>query len=248
MRHGGLLVSLNAIIAWRIIMSQRILVIDDEENVLKLVEYTMKKEGYQVTTVTDGNSALVEVGKGCDFIILDVMLPDMDGFEILKRIRRNNTVPVLMLTARAEEIDRILGLEFGADDYLTKPFSPRELVARVKAILRRTGEKEQPEISTDNDILIGTIRIIPSKRRVEVSNKEIALTFKEFELLLLLIKHPGRVFSREELLERVWGYDYYGDSRTIDVHMRHLREKIEIDSTIPNYLKTVRGVGYKFDI
>lgn len=228
-------------------MTQRILVVDDEENVRKLVEYTLQKDGFEVCSAADGSSALEEFKKGCDFMVLDVMLPDIEGFEILKRVRRNSNVPVLMLTAKAEEIDRILGLELGADDYLTKPFSPRELSARVKAILRRTSEQDQTN-QTQNEIIIEDIKIIPHKRSVTVNGFEIFLTYKEFELLLLLAKNSGRVFSREELLERVWGYDYYGDTRTIDVHMRHLREKIESDPTSPKYLKTVRGVGYKFAI
>lgn len=228
-------------------MAQKILVVDDEENVRRLVEYALAKEGFIILSAADGNSAYKMFKSGCDFVVLDVMLPDMDGFEVLKRIRRESQVPVLMLTAKAEEIDRVLGLELGADDYLTKPFSPRELTARVKAILRRTSEIEQTNINQGEIITIGSLEINTEKRMVKVSQKELLLTFKEFELLLLLAKSPGRVFSREDLLERVWGYDYYGDTRTIDVHMRHLREKIEDDPANPRYLKTVRGVGYKFE-
>lgn len=224
-------------------MQQRILVVDDEENVRHLIEYTLQKENFAVLSAADGKAALQLFENGCDFAILDVMLPDLDGFEILKRIRQKSRVPVLMLTARAEEIDRIVGLELGADDYLVKPFSPRELAARVKAILRRTNEDTS---SFEKDIIIDDLEIKPGTRSVKYASKEVILTFKEYELLLLLAKNPNRVFTREELLERVWGYDYYGDTRTIDVHIRHLREKIEQDATNPRYLKTLRGVGYKF--
>lgn len=224
-------------------MQHRILVVDDEENVRRLIEYTLQKENFLVTSAADGKTALQLFENGCDFVILDVMLPDLDGFEILKRIRQKSRVPVLMLTARAEEIDRIVGLELGADDYLVKPFSPRELTARVKAILRRTNEDTT---SLESNILIDDLEIKPGTRSVKYANKEILLTFKEYELLLLLAKNLNRVFTRAELLERVWGYDYYGDTRTIDVHIRHLREKIELDATNPRYVKTIRGVGYKF--
>lgn len=227
-------------------MSLRILVVDDEDHVRNLIQYSLQKEGYQIFTAKDGREALGKFEQGCEFVVLDVMLPDIDGFEILKQIRRVSKVPVIMLTAKAEEIDRILGLELGADDYLTKPFSPRELTARVKAILRRTSDQEVP--GSAEVLQMGQLTINVSKRIVTIGSKEIALTYKEFEMLLLLAKYPGRVFSREELLERVWGYEYFGDTRTIDVHMRHLREKIESSPTAPQYLKTVRGVGYKFEI
>lgn len=223
----------------------KILVVDDEQNILDLVVYNLQAAGYKTITAEDGKEAIEKARTGQpDLIILDVMLPEMDGFEILSTIRKETQVPVIMLTAKKEEIDKVLGLEMGADDYLTKPFSPRELTARVKAILRRSGESEAK--TTQSIIVNGKLRIDTIKHQVFYGDKEVDLTAKEFDLLKLLITSPGRVFSRESLLQNLWDYDYYGDTKTIDVHIRHLRMKIEEDPANPKFIKTVRGVGYKF--
>jgi DNA-binding response OmpR family regulator len=223
----------------------KILVVDDEQNILDLVVYNLQAAGYKTITAEDGKEAIEKARTGQpDLIILDVMLPEMDGFEILSTIRKETQVPVIMLTAKKEEIDKVLGLEMGADDYLTKPFSPRELTARVKAILRRSGESEAK--ITQGIIVNGKLRIDTIKHQVFYGDKEVDLTAKEFDLLKLLITSPGRVFSRESLLQNLWDYDYYGDTKTIDVHIRHLRMKIEEDPANPKFIKTVRGVGYKF--
>ncbi|MBZ4686426.1 MAG: two-component system, OmpR family, alkaline phosphatase synthesis response regulator PhoP [Clostridia bacterium] len=224
---------------------QKILIVDDEENIVELIEYNLKNAGFKTICAMNGEDALELAGKeNPDLIILDVMMPSMDGFDVVRALRRESKVPVLMLTARTDEFDRVLGLELGADDYLTKPFSMRELIARVKAILRRT-EKEQKE--EKNQIKAGPIFMDIDSHKVFVNEEEIQLTAKEYELLKLFITNKGRVFTREELLDKLWGYDYYGDTRTIDVHVRHLREKLETDSKKPEYIKTVRGVGYKFE-
>ncbi|GAW93561.1 response regulator transcription factor [Calderihabitans maritimus] len=225
-------------------MGETVLVVDDEENIVELVSFNLESAGYQVLKAYDGREAL-EKALECkpDLIVLDVMLPELDGFEVCRRLRARLNIPILMLTARKEEIDRVLGLEIGADDYLTKPFSPRELVARVKAILRRSNwtNKETRQLK------VGYLELEPEKHRVTVKGIPVNLTLKEFELLELLARNPGRVFSREELLEKVWGYDYPGETRTIDVHIRHLRQKIEENPSQPRYILTVRGVGYKFE-
>lgn len=227
---------------------QKILIVDDEENIVNLIEYNLKNAGFQTIAAYDGHSGLsMAKEQHPDLIVLDLMLPEMDGFAVVRELRKESNIPVLMLTARSEEFDRVLALELGADDYLVKPFSTRELVARVKAILRRvTGEPKEGKAPEENVIKAGPITIDGDKHQVFVHEKEISLTAKEYDLLKLLIVNRGRVFSREKLLEQLWDYDYFGDTRTIDVHMRHLREKIEEDSANPQYLKTVRGVGYKF--
>ncbi|ATW23867.1 response regulator transcription factor [Candidatus Formimonas warabiya] len=225
---------------------QKILIVDDEENIVSLIEYNLKNAGFQTIAAYDGRKAVTMAREQRpDLIVLDVMLPGMDGFDVVRELRKESNVPVLMLTARAEEFDRVLALELGADDYLIKPFSTRELVARVKAILRRvTSEPREEEKAV---IKAGPITVDVERHEVHVDEKEIQLTAKEYELLKLLVTNRGRVFSREKLLEQLWDYDYFGDTRTIDVHMRHLREKIEQDSANPRYLKTIRGVGYKFE-
>lgn len=223
-----------------------ILVVDDEESIQELLRYNLEKEGYKVLAARDGFEALERVQKDRpDLVVLDVMLPQMDGMEVCRRIRLNpefRELPVIMLTAKGEEIDKVLGLELGADDYMTKPFSPRELVARIKARLRRVKSADE----TLEQIIHGDIRIDLNRFRVYVNAQEIELTPKEFELLRVLAAKPGRVYSREELLEKIWGYEYAGDTRTVDVHVRHVRQKIEKDASNPEYIETLRGIGYRF--
>jgi two-component system alkaline phosphatase synthesis response regulator PhoP len=229
-------------------MSPKILVVDDEEAIVKLVSFNLQKEGFETIAAYDGREALELIHREHpDLVVLDVMLPEMDGFALCRLLRQEKiSTPILMLTAKDEEIDKVLGLELGADDYLTKPFSPRELVARVKAILRRTAEPSEPKASKDTQLTFGELVIFPGRYEVRCGGKEVELTPREFELLLLLCRNAGLVLSRERILEQVWGYDYYGDNRVVDVHIRHLREKIEKDPGTPLYIKTVRGVGYKF--
>ncbi|MDK2820651.1 MAG: two-component system, OmpR family, alkaline phosphatase synthesis response regulator PhoP [Clostridia bacterium] len=222
----------------------KILIVDDEPSILELASYNLEQAGFKVVTAADGNTALSKADiEKPDLIILDVMLPKLDGFEVCRTLRAKSEVPILMLTARKEEVDRVLGLELGADDYLTKPFSPRELVARVRAILRRTVEKQK---NNEGIITIGDLVINQASHVVKVKGKQVELTLKEYQLLNLMAENRGLVFSREALLERLWEGEYYGDTRTIDVHIRHLREKIEHDPGNPKYIVTVRGVGYKF--
>ena len=224
-----------------------ILVVDDEEPIQELLRFNLEKEGYVVCGATDGQEALKHVESDHpDLIVLDLMLPGMDGLEVCRRIRSNpkfQQIPIIMLTAKGEEIDTVLGLELGADDYMTKPFSPRELLARIKARLRRPNSQEETETQI---IVRGELRVDVTGFRVHVRGEETELTPKEFELLRVLVAHPGRVYSREELLERIWGYEYDGDTRTVDVHVRHLRLKIEKDPSNPDYIETLRGIGYRF--
>lgn len=225
---------------------QKILVVDDEENILHLIEFNLKNAGFNVVTAGNGHDAVHLVEREQPhLVVLDVMLPGIDGFEVVKQVRKFSRVPILMLTARVEEFDRVLGLELGADDYLVKPFSPRELIARVKAILRRSGG--EPLDLSGNLLKAGEISIDEARHMVMVGDCEVDLTAKEYEMLKLLVKNRGRVFTREKLLELLWDVAYYGDNRTIDVHIRHLREKIEPEPANPRYIKTVRGVGYKFE-
>lgn len=228
-------------------MGEKILVVDDEESILELLRYNLEKEGYSVLSVQDGAEA-IEMAKRekPDLVLLDLMLPVVDGLEVCRRLRQSSNVPILMLTAKREETDRIVGLELGADDYLTKPFGIRELLARVRAILRRTRGYE--ELGPSQRITVRGLVIDPERHEVIVCGKKVELTLKEFELLSFLARNPGRVFPREELLERLWDYEFLGDSRTLDVHIRHLREKIEVDPSNPIYIKTVRGVGYKLEV
>jgi two-component system, OmpR family, alkaline phosphatase synthesis response regulator PhoP len=226
---------------------KRILIIEDDKDIVELVRYNLANEGFEVTAVGDGVSGLAHLRKSPpDLLILDLMLPKMPGLEICKEIRRNsalNRLPILMLTARGEEADRIVGLEMGADDYVTKPFSPRELVARVKALLRRTepaGEVERP-------IEIGRLSIDPSSYRVTRAGKPLTLSTLEFRLVYYLAARPNRVFSRDQLLDAVWGTDRFVTPRSVDVYIRRLREKIESDPENPTHLKTVRGAGYLFE-
>ncbi|KJS50890.1 MAG: transcriptional regulator [Peptococcaceae bacterium BRH_c23] len=211
-----------------------------------MLRFNLEKEGYLVRVAKDGKEALDRVAKEQpDLIVLDLMLPGMDGLEVCKRLKLTPSfqqIPIIMLTAKGEVIDKVLGLELGADDYMTKPFSPRELIARIKARLRRLNPKEE----TDDRIIRGELQIDVKGFRVHVRGQETELTPKEFELLRVLVAHSGKVYSRDELLERVWGYEYDGDTRTVDVHVRHLRLKIERDPSNPEYIETLRGIGYRF--
>jgi two-component system alkaline phosphatase synthesis response regulator PhoP len=222
-----------------------ILVVDDEDSILKVVEAYLKEDGNTVHLARNGMSGLAAFRRhNPDLVILDVMLPEMDGMEVLQHIRRESNVYVLMLTAKSEEFDRVMGLTVGADDYLTKPFSPRELAARVKAILRRgrnTTTQDERQILTFKHLKIDTVR-----HEVERDGEQIELTLLEFNLLATLAAYAGMVLSREQLLERVWGYDFYGEERVVDVHIGHIRQKLEIDPADPQFIVTVRGVGYKF--
>jgi DNA-binding response OmpR family regulator len=224
----------------------RILLVDDELSVQKLLAYPLRKEGYDVIPALDGREALERLrDNNFDLVVLDVMLPRMDGFDVCRAIRSRSTVPIIMLTAKTEETDKVLGLELGADDYITKPFSVREFRSRVKAVLRRAA-LAQPEAQFEEPIEAGELSIDFEKRSVVVRGESVRLTYVEFEILAALARAPGRVFSRTMLLERVWGDAAYRDPRTIDVHIRHLREKLEQESKTPELILTVRGVGYRF--
>ncbi|WP_207636679.1 response regulator transcription factor [Desulfurispora thermophila] len=226
-----------------------ILIADDEEKIRQLVKMYLQKEGFAVAEAADGTTALEMLQQDrFDLLILDIMLPGMDGWEICRRVRAQSDLPIIMLTARDDEIDRVLGLEMGADDYVTKPFSPRELVARVKAVLRRA--RSQPNGQTTGDdtkLQFGPLLIDPDGRTATAHGQPLQLTPREFELLYYLASHPGRAFSREQLLQGVWGYDYYGDSRTVDTHVGRLRDKLE-QYGLAGVIATVRGVGYKFEV
>ncbi len=226
----------------------RILLVDDEHAIQTLLSYPLRKDGYEVVQATDGRAALARFGEGTyDLVVLDLMLPQLDGLEVCRRIRARSTVPIIMLTARAEEIDKVVGLELGADDYITKPFSMREFRSRVKAALRRAEMQPHDSAPTgDRPFEVAGLRIDFDKRTVRVRDQPVQTTFVEFEILAALASHPGRVYTREMLLTRIWGDSAYRDPRTIDVHIRHLREKLELDAKQPEYLFTVRGVGYRF--
>nr|WP_152946520.1 response regulator transcription factor [Desulfofundulus thermobenzoicus] len=226
------------------------MVVDDEASIVELIRYTLEGEGYRVFAAEDGQAALrlaFEVNP--DLIILDIMLPGKDGFEVCQSLRsdvRTNNIPVLILSARGDVVDRVLGLELGADDYITKPFSPRELAARVKANLRRQKQNKTGSGESIREIRHDQLVIRPEKYEAVINGEKISLSPKEFEILLLLASHPGRVFSRDALLERIWGLDSVRETRTVDVHIRYLRQKIEPDPGNPRYIETVRGVGYRF--
>jgi DNA-binding response OmpR family regulator len=224
----------------------RILLVDDEQSVQKLLSYPLRKEGYEVVPAMDGQEALERCrGQSFDLIVLDVMLPKLDGFDVCRQIRAQSSVPIIMLTAKAEEFDKVLGLELGADDYITKPFSMREFRSRVKAVLRRS-DLLREEQRDEEPIDAGELRIDFAKRTVDIRGEPVRLTYVEFEILSILARNPGRVFSRTMLLDRLWGDSAFRDPRTIDVHIRHLREKVERDPKEPEFLFTVRGVGYHF--
>jgi DNA-binding response OmpR family regulator len=228
--------------------SARILLVDDESSIQTLLSYPLRKDGYEVVQATDGRQALERFGEeSFDLVVLDLMLPGLDGLEVCRRLRSLSSVPIIMLTARSEEIDKVLGLELGADDYITKPFSMREFSSRIKAALRRAEMSRPGEAAPDEDpLIVGDLRLDFPKRSVRLRGDEVQLTFVEFEILATLARAPGRVFTRDMLLGRIWGDSAYRDPRTIDVHIRHLREKLERDAKEPEYLFTVRGVGYRF--
>ncbi len=222
----------------------RILLVDDEESIQTLLTYPLRKEGYEVVSAHDGREALDRFAEGrFDLVVLDVMMPRLDGIEVCRRLRSRSQVPIIMLTARDDEVDKVLGLEIGADDYITKPFSVREFRSRVKAALRRT---QMLGAAGEEVIASGDLEIDFGRRTVRVSGNAAELTYVEFEILAALARTPGRVLDRQTLLERVWGDSAYRDPRTIDVHIRHLRKKIEAEPSRPEYLFTVRGVGYRF--
>ncbi|PLS02566.1 response regulator transcription factor [Neobacillus cucumis] len=233
-------------------MKNKVLVVDDEQSIVTLLQYNLEQAGFEVLTAMDGQEGkrLAET-QSPDIIVLDLMLPQLDGMDVCKQLRQQNIMtPIIMLTAKDDELDKILGLEFGADDYMVKPFSPREVIARVKAILRRT--QIQTEAAADNDesdeqIQIGKLAIYPGKYEAYFQENILELTLKEFELLLYLGQNKGRVLTRDQLLSAVWNYDFAGDTRIVDVHISHLREKIEEDTKKPAYIKTIRGLGYKLE-
>ena len=228
-------------------MADKILVVEDDPNLLETIRYNLRKEGYEVVTAGDGEQALdVARRETPNLLILDIMLPKLNGFEVCRILRNEMTVPILMLTAKADETDKIVGLEIGADDYMTKPFSMRELLARVRAMLRRA-KMAAPAVASPAVIKIGEIEVDIARHRASLAGGTLELSRKEFDLLAFLAKNKGLVFSREQLLEKVWGYDYAGDSRTVDVHVRWLRQKIESDAARPKHLLTVRGTGYKLE-
>jgi len=225
----------------------RILLVDDELSVQKLLAYPLRKDGFEVVAALDGREALEAVRDGeFDLVVLDLMLPRVDGFEVCRRIRATSSVPIIMLTARAEELDKVLGLELGADDYITKPFSVREFRSRVKAVLRRADLARGGDERAEAPIEDGDLWIDFEKRTVSRAGRAAPLTYVEFEILAALARNPGRVYNRMVLLERVWGDASYRDPRTVDVHIRHLREKLETDPRVPELILTVRGVGYRF--
>ena len=226
---------------------KKILVVDDEKPISDIIKFNMAKEGYEVLTAFDGREALeVFAAENPDIIILDLMLPEIDGLEVARTIRKTSNVPIIVLSAKDTEFDKVIGLEIGADDYVTKPFSNRELQARVKALLRRSEFAADPQLENeaDTEIVIGDLHILPDAFLVQKGNKELDLTHRELELLYHLATHVGQVMTREHLLETVWGYDYFGDVRTVDVTVRRLREKIEDTPGRPEYILTRRGVGY----
>ena len=219
----------------------RILVVDDEPSIRKIVEYALRDAGFEVLTAGRGDEALAVVAReNVDLVVLDLMIPGVDGLEVCRRIRAERNVPIIMLSARGEEVDKVLGLELGADDYVTKPFSPRELVSRVRANLRRSkAEPDGGEI-----IRLADVEVDPVARTATKGGVDAQLTFSEFEILVKLARSPRRVFTREELMNHLWGGSFYGDLRSVDVHVRHLRQKVEADASNPTIIRTVRGVGY----
>lgn len=239
---------------------KKVLLVDDEPSIVTLLAFNLEKDGYEVTTATDGAEGYrLAISNPFDFIILDLMLPSMDGMDICKRLRQEKfDTPIMILTAKDDELEKIIGLELGADDYMTKPFSPREVLARMKAILRRTNKAvpaepvatAQPEPTEDETekIEVGEITIFPQLYEVHVAGEMIEVTPKEFELLLYMAKRANRILSREQLLNAIWNFDYAGETRIVDVHISHLREKIEKDTKNPQYIRTVRGFGYKFEV
>jgi two-component system response regulator RegX3 len=224
----------------------RILIVEDEDSFSDALSFMLRREGYEVFIAADGNTAVTEFDKhGPDLVLLDLMLPGIPGTEVCRIIRSKSTVPIIMLTAKDGEVDKVVGLELGADDYVTKPFSSRELLARVRAVLRRNGEQDELLPPT---IEAGSVRIDIERHVVSVRGEHVTMPLKEFDLLEFLVRNSGRVLTRNQLIDRVWGADYVGDTKTLDVHIKRLRAKIEIDPSNPIHIHTVRGLGYKFDI
>ena len=224
----------------------RVLIVEDEDSFSDALSFMLRREGYEVFIAADGNTAITEFDKhGPDLVLLDLMLPGISGMEVCRIIRGKSTVPIIMLTAKDGEVDKVVGLELGADDYVTKPFSSRELLARVRAVLRRHGE---PEELLPPTVESGSVRIDIERHVVSVRGEHITMPLKEFDLLEFLVRNSGRVLTRNQLIDRVWGADYVGDTKTLDVHIKRLRAKIEIDPSNPVHIHTVRGLGYKFDI
>ncbi|EIJ79231.1 two-component response regulator PhoP [Bacillus methanolicus PB1] len=233
-------------------MKKTVLVVDDEQSIVTLLQYNLEQAGFDVITAMDGEDGKdLALNENPDLIILDLMLPKLDGIEVCKQLRQQKMMtPILMLTAKDDEFDKVLGLELGADDYMTKPFSPREVIARVKAILRRSQyqpEVKENEFIENGYIKIADLKIYPDQYEAFFAEELLELTPKEFELLLYLAKHKGRVLTRDQLLSAVWNYDFAGDTRIVDVHISHLREKIEQNTKKPVYIKTIRGLGYKLE-
>lgn len=229
-------------------MSKKILIVDDEKNIVDILKFNLKKEGFTTIEAYDGEQAVeLAFNENPDLILLDVMLPKMDGFTVCRKLRQSLTTPIIMLTAKEEEVDKVLGLELGADDYITKPFSQRELMARIKANIRRTAMEEVAATRAASIIQAKDLVIDCDRYEVKRDGKVIELTLREFELVKFLAMHPGQIFTRESLLEKVWGYEYYGDVRTVDVTVRRVREKLERDPSNCEYIMTKRGVGYYFD-
>ena len=222
----------------------KILVVEDEESFREGVSFVLSKEGYEVIDAADGNDAIVTFEReGADLVLLDVMLPGLSGLEVCKKLRTLTKVPIIMLTAKDTELDKVLGLEIGADDYITKPFSSRELLARVKAILRRTGNVDVKSVILE----IGPVRVDTERHTVSVEGLDQSLPLKEFDLLVYLMQNAGRVLTRTQLIDRIWGSDYFGDTKTLDVHVKRLRSRIEKDAANPRFIQTIRGLGYKFE-
>jgi two-component system response regulator RegX3 len=224
----------------------RVLVVEDEESFSDALSYMLRKEGFEVSVAPTGTSALTQFDRtGADIVLLDLMLPEMSGTEVCRQLRQRSAVPIIMVTARDSEIDKVVGLEIGADDYITKPYSPRELVARIRAVLRRQGA-DVPEVTTAT-LTAGPVRMDVERHVVTVGGSGVQLPLKEFELLELLLRNAGRVLTRGQLIDRVWGADYVGDTKTLDVHVKRLRSKLEPEPSTPRYIVTVRGLGYKFE-
>ena len=227
--------------------NEKILVVDDEEHILELISFNLTNNGYKVIKANNGIDAVrLAIEEKPKLILLDLMIPGKDGYDVCREVRSNSeirNIPIIMLTAKSEELDKILGLELGADDYITKPFSVRELLARVKAVLRRFSVVE-PESSV---LVFGNLKADFEKREIHVKDKKLALTLKEFELLEILIRNKGKILTRDTLLDKIWGYEYIGETRTVDVHIRYLRKKVEEDDKNPKLIETIRGVGYRFN-
>ncbi|AIT60217.1 response regulator transcription factor [Corynebacterium doosanense] len=228
----------------------KILIVEDEESLADPLAFLLRKEGFEVVTVVDGPSALREFERGeTDIVLLDLMLPGMAGTDVAKQMRATSNVPIIMVTARDSEIDKVVGLELGADDYVTKPYSSRELIARIRAVLRRGGEIAEDEPTSDSQILEGgRVKMDISRHTVTVGGEPVPMPLKEFDLLEYLLSNSGRVLTRGQLIDRIWGADYVGDTKTLDVHVKRLRSKIEEEPSRPRHLVTVRGLGYKFEI